>query len=138
MMSKSRTLIAAIVLALTLSACGSGTARSVEAYCDTVAQHRDRYLSAMDAATSSGGLDGLLGGVSAIGDINNMWSDLAGVAPDEIRSDTEAVKEAWEESEEAASSGDIFGMFTSAFTNLGPTERVNTYIAENCGAEYVP
>lgn len=125
-------------LLLTLSACGGASARTVTAYCDTVAKHRDRYLAAMDEASSAGGLEGLFAGVGAIGDIKNMWSDLAKVAPDEIQTDTEAVRDAWKATEDAANSGDFFGVFSSAFSNSGPTERVNDYIGENCGAEYAP
>lgn len=128
----------ASLLVISLPACGGASARSVTAYCDTVAKHRDRYLAAMDEASSSGGLGGLLAGVGAIGDIKNMWVDLAKVAPDEIRTDTEAVRDAWKASEDAANSGDYLGVLTNAFSNSGPTERVNDYIVENCGAEFAP
>lgn len=137
-MQRFFTLTVAIVLAVSLSACGGGSARSVKAYCDTVAKHRDRYLSAMNAATSSGGLSGLLGGVAAIGDIKNMWTDLAKVAPDEIQTDTEAVRDAWKQAAEAAQNGNYVGALTAALTNSGPTNRVNAYIAEHCGRDYVP
>ncbi len=137
-MLKLITLTIAVILALSLSACGGGSERSVEAYCNTVAKHRDRYLSAMDAANSSGGLSGLLGGIAAIGDIKNMWVDMAEVAPDEIQTDTEAVRDAWKASEEASLKGDYIGAFTAALTNSAATQRVNDYIVEHCGAEYAP
>lgn len=137
-MHRLLTLSAFIILMTSLSACGGASARSVTAYCDTVAKHRDRYLAAMDEASSSGGLEGLLTGVGAIGDIKTMWVDLAKVAPDEIQTDTEAVRDAWKDTEDAANSGNYIGIFTSAFSNSGPAERVNDYIVENCGAEYAP
>jgi len=113
------------VLVVSLTACGGGTARSVQAYCNTVAKHRDRYLSAMDTANSAGGLGGLLGGVAAIGDIKSMWVDLAKIAPDEIQTDTEAVRDAWKQSEEASLKGDYLGAITAALTNGSATQRVN-------------
>lgn len=127
------------VLAVSLAGCGGGaSARSVEAYCSTVAKYRDRYLSAMDAANSSGGLGGLLTGVAAIGDIKNMWVDLAKVAPDDIQTDTEAVRDAWKQAEEASQNGNYLGAITAALTNGAASQRVSDYITENCGAEYAP
>lgn len=137
-MQRLSILTVAIILALSLSACVGGSGRSVQAYCDTVAKYRDRYLSAMDAATSSGGLAGILGGVAAIGDIKNMWVDMAKVAPDEIQTDTEAVRDAWKQSEDASLKGDYLGALTAALTNSAATQRVNDYIVEHCGAEYAP
>jgi hypothetical protein len=129
----------AMLLLLPLSACGgSSSKRSVEAYCDTVAKRRDRYLSAMDAANGSGGLGGLLGGFAAIGDIKTMWVDLAKVAPDEIQTDTEAVRDSWEETEDAAKSGDYISVISNAIINSSAAERVNDYITDNCGAENAP
>jgi hypothetical protein len=128
----------AIILALSLVGCGGGSARSAEAYCGTVAKHRDRYLTSMDAATSSGGLSGLLGGVAAIGDIKNMWIELAKVAPSEIQTDTEAVRDAWKASEDAALKRDYFGALAAALTNRAASQRVNDYIVEECGAAYAP
>lgn len=128
-----------VLLVLLSAGCGGGaSARSAEAYCDTVGKHRDRYLSAMDAASSAGGLSGLLGGVAAIGDIKNMWVDLAKVAPDEIQTDTEAVRDSWKASEEASRKGDYLGVFTTALSNSAASQRVSDYITETCGAEYTP
>jgi hypothetical protein len=137
-MQRLLTFTAALILALSLSGCGGGSARSAEAYCKTVGKHRDRYLSAMDAATSSGGLSGLLGGIAAIGDIKNMWVDLAKVAPSEIQTDTEAVRDAWKASEDASLKGDYVGALAAALTNGAASERVNDYIVEKCGAAYAP
>jgi hypothetical protein len=139
-MNRCISVVFAIVLACSLVACGSGSgsARSVKAYCDTVAKYRDRYLTAMDAANSAGGLGGLLGGVSAIGDIKNMWVDMAKVAPDDIQTDTEAVRDAWKQAEDASVKGDYFGAITTALMNSAASQRVNDYIITNCGAEYAP
>lgn len=128
----------AALLVLSLPACGGGSARSAQAYCDMVAKHRDRYISAMDAANGSGGLVGLLGGFAAIGDIKNMWVDLAKVAPDEIQTDTEAVRDSWKATEDAAKSGDYLGAISNSIINMSAVERVNNYIVNQCGAEYAP
>lgn len=128
----------AALLVLSLPACGGGSARSAQAYCDMVAKHRDRYLSAMDSANGTGGLVGLLGGFAAIGDIKTMWVDLAKVAPDEIQTDTEAVRDAWKATEDAAKSGDYLSVISNSIINMSATQRVNDYIADNCGAEYAP
>lgn len=110
----------------------------MEAYCNTVAKYRDRYLSAMEDASNAGELAGLMGGAFAIGDIKNMWVELVKVAPDEIQTDTEAVRDTWKEAGEAALDGDYVAVFANALVNSGPTGRVNDYIAVNCGSEFVP
>jgi hypothetical protein len=137
-MQRLPTIVMVVILAFSLSACGGGSARSVKTYCDTVAKHKDRYLTAMDAATSSDSLTGLLGGIAAIGDIKNMWVDLAKVAPDEIQTDTEAVRDTWTKVEEASTSGDFIGAITTGLMNSAAEQRVNDYIVKNCGAEYAP
>jgi hypothetical protein len=73
-----------VILALvpgTLSGCG--TARSTQAYCDTMQKHKDRYLLAMSDATKQvqkGDTTGVVGGlaatISALGDIQRMWKSL--------------------------------------------------------------
>lgn len=91
----------------------------------------------MDTANGSGGLGGLLGGFAAIGDIKTRWVDLAKVAPDE-KTDTEAVRDAWKATKDAAKSGDIIGAIINSIVNTSASERVNNYIVDNCGAEYAP
>lgn len=138
-MNRGLSAFACVVLVLSLTGCGGGggSARSVKAYCDTVGKYRDRYLTAMDAA-SSGSLTGVIGGIAAIGDITKMWVDLAKVAPDEIQTDTEAVRDSWKQQQDAAMNGNYIGAITGGILNLGSSQRVEQYIITNCGAEYAP
>lgn len=82
--------VGAILLGGTTAACSSvpgiGDGRSVEKYCAVMEKHKDRYETAMAEASASD--DFLTGGaqaLSALGDLNQMWSELSDVAPDEIR-----------------------------------------------------
>lgn len=80
----------------------------------------------------------MLGGVAAIGDIKNIWGDLAKVAPEEIKTDTEAARAAWKASEDAAKKGDQLDVLTNTFIGSGPSERGNDCIVQNCEAENAP
>lgn len=117
------------MMMITLAGCGGSEARSVEAYCKTMAKHRDQYLAAM---SNTGDLAGILGAAGAIGDLKIMWDEMAKVAPNEIRSDTEAVRDSWKKAEEAAISGDFQTLLGNALFNSGPIERVDAYIIANC------
>lgn len=122
-------LLVGMLLMVALAGCGNSTERSVEAYCNTMVKHRDRYLTAMD---NTGDLSGLIGAAGAIGDLKTMWDEMAAVAPSEIRADTEAVRDSWKKAEEAAISGDFMGLFGNAMFNSAPIERVDAYIIDNC------
>lgn len=122
--------IALTTLIIGLTACGSeASGRSVEAYCNTMVKHRDRYLTAMG---NTNDLSGLIGAAGAIGDLKSMWNELADAAPNEIRSDTEAVRDSWEKAEEAATSGDFMALFGNAMFNSAAIERVDAYMIDNC------
>lgn len=122
-------LIVSMLLTIVLAGCGGGSERSVEAYCNTMVKHRDSYLSAM---SNTGDLSGILGAAGAIGDLKIMWKEMADVAPSDIRSDTEAVRDNWIKAEEAAISGDYRTVLGNALFNSGPIERVDAYIIANC------
>jgi hypothetical protein len=132
----------AVLAATLLVGCSS---RSVEAFCDTLEEHKQRYLGAMDSAATqmeSGEtldvLGGLFKGAVAIAAIQPMWEDLAKVAPDEIQTDVEAIRDLTSEqnkrAESAASNpfGTIFGSLMTSAQLAGPLSRVDTYIVENC------
>ena len=112
-----------------LTACA--VTRDSATYCETVATHKDRYLNSMSQA-AEGSLGDLLTGLSAIGDLKNMWVALAEVAPEEIRIDTEAVRDAWIAQEKAAANGDVGGALISGLLNSGSMSRVDSYIRDNC------
>lgn len=123
-----------------LTACGSG--RSTEAFCDTLNEHKDRYLSSMEAAGGAmedgDALAGLLGAASAIGDIAQMWSELAEVAPQEIQTDVEAIRDQWQKQDELAGdtvSDPLAGLasgLAGAFQIAGPMQRVDQFAIDNC------
>lgn len=109
--------------------------------------HKDRYLQATDAALGEvqrgDGAGLLLAGsaqmVTALGDLQVMWKDLAEVAPDDIRSDVEVIRDATEEQLEAAGSGgDTLSMLSSGLlsglTNAGSYQRVDAFVREHCDA----
>lgn len=129
MMKSVMILLTWSALVFALTACGSASSRSVEAYCNTMVKHRDRYLTAMD---NTGDLSGLIGAAGAIGDLKIMWDEMAEVAPEDIRSDTEAVRDSWRKAEESATGGDFMTLFSNALFNSAAIERVDAYIIDNC------
>lgn len=137
---KVRIVTALVIVTMLVGGCstGSPTARSSKNYCAVVAKHKDRYLSAMSAASSTNAITGLLSAIGAIGDLQNMWTELAQVAPEEIRVDTEAVKTAWDKIQDASLNHNYVKAASVALTNMGPSRRVNTYISKTCGPEYAP
>jgi hypothetical protein len=135
--------LALVLLPATLSGCG--TERSAKAYCDTMQKHKDRYLSAMADATkqvekgdAAGVVGGLAGTVSALGDIQRMWEDLAKVAPEEIRPDVESVRDnSAKQLDKAEQSikdpaGALASALVNALVNSGPIRRVDAYTRQNC------
>lgn len=141
--NRSVALAAFTALAATLIA-GCGGARSVEAYCGVQNEYKDRYLESMELATAQlegeDFLNGLVNGASAIGDLNNMWKEMAEVAPDEIQADTEAVSEYWSELSETSDEllsnplGGLTQVLTGAFALAGPLTRVDEFVRANCDA----
>ena len=114
--------------AMVLAAC-SGTTRSVDSFCSVLDEHKTQYLEQMDAASGQG-LAGIATAIGAIGDLKLMWKDLAEVAPADIQTDVEAVRDAWAKQEDDA--GDWQKVLTTALLNSGSMSRVDAYIRENC------
>lgn len=83
---------------------------------------------------------GLIDGAAAIGDLSNMWTELSKVAPSEIKADTEAVAEYWQDQYESAAKGvddplgAIAGGLLGGFQAVGPLTRVDQFVRENCDA----
>lgn len=115
---------------LVLSGCA--VKGSMEQYCETLASHRESYLQAMGAATDPSSAADVLGGVSAIGDLKSMWREMAEVAPEEIRSDTESVRDAWSKVEDSAARGDWGAALFAGLLNAGAMERVDAYVRQHC------
>ncbi len=125
------TILLAGLAALLLAVVGCAPLRSVEAYCDTMAKHRASYLGQMDLGGEVG-LEDVLGAASAIGDLKVMWTELAEVAPEAIRVDSESVRDAWIAQEEAALKGDLFGAFGTGLLSAGAMTRVDAFVRDNC------
>lgn len=129
----------------TLAGCTDG--RSPAAFCRVMEQHRERYEAAAgDAMTLvvQGDLDGILAGgaqmVMALGDLQVMWDDLADVAPEEIRTDVERVRDHNQEQLDAAAEAlndplkALVGSLTSGLASSGSYDRLNDYAGEHCGS----
>lgn len=124
-----------------LSACGDG--RSPEAFCSTMDRHKERYLDATDAALGNvergdgvGMLAGTVQMVTALGDLQVMWKELAEVAPEDIQADVETIRDTTEQQLDAATSGDPASTLTSSvlsgLTSVGSYQRVDAYVREHC------
>lgn len=126
----------ALLLALVVVACSGG--RSVEAYCDEVDDGFARMAANTDGS-GGGGFDQFLVVVSNVGEMNRLLSRLADVAPDEIRSDVEAVADSWERQGEQigqAASNPLAGLaqiFVDSMLVSASTEAVESWTVANCG-----
>lgn len=136
--SKTRRLPRLLVVCVVVAMGGSFTAcsRSTESYCKAVADHREQYLSAMQSASAAGGLEALLGATVAVADLKSMWRDMATAAPEEIRPDTETVRDTWDQVSEAALRKDWLAAVGAMMQGVAPMQRVDQYVSEKCGASY--
>lgn len=109
-------------------------------------EHKERYLDAWaeaDQQASSGRalgvLEGIATGIGAMGDLAQMWEALAEVAPEEIREDTEAVRDAYAdqlESSKGAVDNPLGSFASSLMTGLQTApalERIDEYVRATCG-----
>jgi hypothetical protein len=108
-------------------------------------KHKDRYLLAMSDATKQvqkGDTTGVVGGlaatISALGDIQRMWEELAEVAPEDIRADVESVRDTsakqLDKAQEVAKDplGSLGSALIDALINSGPIRRVDAWTSANC------
>ena len=141
-----RRLAVLVAVATALGACG--TARNVDAYCDTFSargeEFRQRYL-AIDAEADPLAAFAQLAATPR--DLATLFSDLADVAPDEIRADVETLRDHFDQ--QADGLGDDAGALLSGpLGALGPVsgdllaglsvapalQRVDSWTGEHCGA----
>lgn len=130
-----------LALLVPLASCGGGSERSAEAYCrafyETAAPIRQDYVEA-DEQMEADPLGSLVTLLGSSGDMTVIFDSMAAHAPDEIRSDTEAARDALEEQQdalgdalsdplEAIGSGVIAGL-----TSSGSFARVDSYLNEHC------
>lgn len=139
-------MVAGLVAAIALTACGSG--RSVEAYCDTFftrgEEFRQRYLT-IDAESDP--LSAFAQLAATPRDLATLFGDLADVAPEDIRADTETLRDHFDR--QADELGDNAGELLSgplgalgavsgdvlAGLSVAPAlQRFDGWTAEHCGA----
>jgi len=125
-----------------ISACGSeAEARTPEAYCRAfyekgVPLHDEYEDAAQNMETDM--LGGLLTLMQSPGDMATLLDDMSAHAPDDIRSDTEAARDALKKQQESMGDAisDPLGALGSslglALTSSGSFERVDEYLNEHC------
>jgi hypothetical protein len=138
--------IAALVAAALLGACGTG--RSVEAYCDTYStrgeEFRQRYLT-IDAEADPLGAFAQL--AAAPRDLATLFSDLAEVAPEEIRADVETLRDHFDQQADQLGDdagalldgpwgalGVVSGDLLAGLSVAPALQRFDRWTNEHCGA----
>jgi hypothetical protein len=129
-----------LVVAGPLVGCG-GSDRSPEAYCrafyETAAPIRETYVEA-DNEVETDPLKSIVTLLGSPGDLEVIFDSMVAHAPDEIRSDTEAVREAMKKEQEAVGEGlsDPLGALGKSLgaglTSSGSFSRVESYLNEHC------
>jgi hypothetical protein len=119
-------------------------ARSARAFCAVHDKHKKRYLAAFDSANASidGGdmLTGVLQAGVALGDLTTMWKELAEVAPERIRVDTEVVAAGWEKQADLADDliehplKGLSSALLGSFKLTGPLQRIDRFVRNKCDA----
>lgn len=135
--------VAAVASVLLTAGCSSG--RSEEAFCDTMAKHRQEFESSMqqanealDSSDDDQVLLGMAKGAASILDLRTMFSELAEVAPQEIRGDAEAVRDNLDEQADNAGGmikdpiGGLAGSVLTAAKSAKSMERLNQYGIDKC------
>lgn len=120
--------------------CG-GSDRSPEAYCrafyETAAPIRQTYVEA-DNEMESDPLQSIVTLLGSPGDLEVIFNSMVAHAPDEIRSDTEAVRDAMKKEQEAVGEGlsDPLGALGKSLgaglTSSGSFSRVESYLDDHC------
>ncbi|AXK47025.1 hypothetical protein [Brachybacterium saurashtrense] len=101
------------------------------AYCDVHATYEERYQTSMSEAVErfeDDPLGAVAQGGTAVGDLANMWHELAAAAPEEIRADTERVAELMD----AQVGAELPTVLQNYLMMQGPLQRVDAFIVENC------
>lgn len=129
-MTAARRAIAIAVVAL--AACGSDDGRSLAAYCDTFWSGARELHATLDAQASDDPVAAVAAVFSSIGDLGVLFDEMARVAPDDIRADTEAIRDAVRSLPGSGGSGDIVSAIVSGLTSAGSFDRVNAYLRDNC------
>jgi hypothetical protein len=128
------------VLVGLLTGCG-GSERSPEAYCkafyETAAPIRESYVEAGNEVEEDP-LQSIVTLLGSPGDLTVIFDSMAAHAPDEIRADTEAARDAMKEQQDAIGEGlsDPLGALGKSLgagiTSSGSFSRVDSYLNEHC------
>lgn len=134
-------MVVTLAAAAGLGGCG-GPERSAQAWCDAF---WDKAIPLHDQYQQDADLSGedptavILDLVSVSGDVQVILDDMARVAPEEIRSDTEALRDSLEKSQDAAGDalsdplGALGKAFSQALGSIGSQRRFDAYFAAHCG-----
>jgi hypothetical protein len=128
------------VLVSLLAGCGASE-RSPEAYCkafyQTAAPIRETYVEAGDE-TEDDPLQSIVTLLGSPGDLTVIFDSMVAHAPDEIRADTEAARDAMKDEQDAIGEGlsDPLGALGKSLgaglTSSGSFSRVDSYLNEHC------
>jgi hypothetical protein len=143
-----------VVISTTTAGCGvipgTGEDRSPEAFCKTYWEQKKQFVDKYnDRAELSdqiseqdefaGMLVALESGIESLGDAVIIFDHLADHAPDDIRPDVEAIRDALKKNNESAGdtlenpmSGLANGLMLG-LTTMGSWDRVGKYVVEHCG-----
>jgi hypothetical protein len=138
----------AVTIALAgLPACSRTPARTVANFCSHYVNDKARYIAkynseaqSIQGAGQNDPLAGLAGaaGMSAqmLGSMEEIFSDLAKVAPDDIQTQVEQVRDSVKKQEDALNSGTVLGALlgslTSGLESSDSWQQVGQYIETNC------
>jgi hypothetical protein len=133
-------LLALAAIALSLAACG-GSERSSEAYCrafyETAAPIRETYVQA-DEELEDDPLQSIVTLLGSPGDMAVIFDTMTAHAPDEIRADTEAARDAMKKEQDAIGDGlsdplgALGGSLAAGLTSSGSFSRVDDYLNQHC------
>ncbi|HET6507736.1 MAG TPA: hypothetical protein VFG42_13175 [Baekduia sp.] len=144
-----------MALAALAFATGCGSERSTAAYCKAYNSGFDRikseYPDVDQYSHAKNPLLLLLRTTSALGDIVALIGDMAGAAPDDIKTDTQRVHDSMRKQLDlvggtsgSAATGDLKGLlsgiggaFVDSITNAGAYQRMDAYIVANCGGRHM-
>lgn len=138
---RATAVVGALILVATLGAC-SGSGRSEAAYCGVFRKEatklHDKYQGAADTSEADP-FGSLLTVVQAPGDLVRMFDKLAKVAPDDIQTEVEAVRDSMAEMQDDAGGavtdplGGLGSLLVNGLSNAGAWQAVQEYTTEHCG-----
>jgi hypothetical protein len=133
-------LLAFAAIGLSLASCG-GSERSPEAYCQafyaTAAPIRESYVEANEELEDDP-LQSIVTLLGSPGDMAVIFDTMAAHAPDEIRADTEAARDAMKKEQDAIGDGlsdplrALGGSLAAGLTSSGSFSRVDDYLDQHC------